>query len=179
MLNPDNDANIPVDRNLVLQYRNAVISEISSKHGISLHGEASNALRADIRKSVSEIVVTDTRPLSMYERGVVLQEVLDEMFGFGPLGPLLRNPALRELFVQDESNIFVREAKILERRIASAKFEDAAHLMKIINRVLRANNLELSPENPIASLTLSNGNLLFITKRVDKEIPTLLIRMPD
>lgn len=179
MLNPDNDAYIPIDRQLVLQYKNAVIKEISNRYDVSAYGESTNELRADIRKAVNEIVVSDTKPLSVLERGVVLQDVLDEMFGFGPLGPLLRDPALRELFVQDERNIFVRVAKVPERLTASAKFEDASHLMKIINRVLRANNLELSPENPIVSLTLSNGNLLFITKRVDKETPTLLIRVPD
>ncbi len=179
MLIPDNNSNIPVNRQLVLLYRNAVIKEISKRHDIGSYREATNELRAEISKSVNELVILDTQPLSMLERGLVLQDVLDELFGFGPLGPLLRDPSLRELFVQEHDNIFIRQAKEPRAPIkTSVKFDSVDHFLRIIERILTLNRLMLTDENPIASMTLSNGNLLIITKPVDKYTPTLRMRMP-
>ena len=72
-------------------------------------------------------------PLNLSERETLFTEVLDDVFGLGPLEPLLRGPSVSDVLVNTYKHVFVERAGVLER--VPATFQDDAHLLRIIDRI--------------------------------------------
>lgn len=168
-----------MDRERIEVYKNKVIKQITREmKGMSLNDNMTADIQGKIRARLRELVNNNMEPLTMMERGIVLQDVLDEIFGFGPLGPLLRMPALRELIVLDFDRIYIKGlGELSERKLANARFEDIEHFWRIVKRILETHKLEISTDNPVASFTLSSGTLVIVTYAGEKESPTLILRM--
>jgi pilus assembly protein CpaF len=75
-------------------------------------------------------------PLSMAEREQVLSDVLDEVFGLGPLEPLLRDPSVNDILVNTYKQVYVERSGMLEK--VPASFQDDKHLMRVIDRIVSA-----------------------------------------
>ncbi len=176
---PEESGTCEVDRERIEECKNKVIKQITREmKGMSLNDDLAADIQGKIRDRLRELVNEEMEPLTRMERGIVLQDVLDEVFGFGPLGPLLRMPALRELIVLDFDRIYIKgTGELSERRLANVRFENSDHCWRIVKRILETHKLEISKDNPVASFTLTSGTLVIVTYADEKESPTLILRM--
>lgn len=104
---------------------------------------------------IRELVDKAAGPLTVTDRGLLLERVRDEVFGFGPLGPLLKDPTVNQIFVNGVSQIYVEHHGIKEK--VQVTFEDEAHLLETIEKILGPLNLRLDENNPMVSARMPNG----------------------
>src|ERR1700734_2137312 len=94
--------------------------------------------REEVRREVSQIlealVVGESTPMNLQERERLAQEVLDEVFGLGPLEPLLNDPTVSDILVNTYKRVYVERKGMLEQ--TAVQFRDDAHLMSIIDRIV-------------------------------------------
>src|SRR3954463_7180974 len=91
---------------------------------------------SEIRTLLFELIAEENQPLSMSEREQILSDVLDEVFGLGPLEPLLRDPSINDILVNTYNQGYVERGGVLER--VPGKFQDDGHLMRVIDRIVSA-----------------------------------------
>ena len=128
--------------------------------------------REDVRREVSQIlealVVGESTPMNLQERERLAQEVLDEVFGLGPLEPLLNDPTVSDILVNTYRHVYVERNGILES--TSVQFRDDAHLMSIIDRIVSAIGRRVDESSPMVDARLADGS------RVNAIIPPLCRR---
>src|SRR5947207_4130153 len=91
---------------------------------------------SEIRTLVGELLAEEGTPLSLSEREGLLGELLDDVFGLGPLEPLLRDPTISDILVNTHRNVFVERGGVLEK--VAANFQDDRHLLRVIDRIVSA-----------------------------------------
>ncbi|HVW86167.1 MAG TPA: hypothetical protein VHB50_15875, partial [Bryobacteraceae bacterium] len=96
----------------------------------SLAGERA---RAEIRVAVAKLVDEERTPLSLTEKERVIEEVLDEVFGLGPLEPLLRDPTISDILVTGPRLVYVERSGKLT--LTGVEFKDSTHLVRIIEKI--------------------------------------------
>jgi len=109
-------------------------------------------------------------PLSVVERDRMAREVLDELFGLGPLEPLLQDPTVNDILVNTHNTVYVERGGILER--TSVVFKDNAHLMHIIDKIVSAVGRRVDESSPMVDARLADGS------RVNVIIPPLAVDGP-
>ena len=125
---------------------------------------------AEIRTLLFELIAEEGMPLSMSERDVILGEVIDEVFGLGPLEPLLRDPTISDILVNTYKNVYVERRGVLER--VSANFQDDRHLMRVIDRIVSGVGRRVDDSSPMVDARLPDGS------RVNAIIPPLAVDGP-
>jgi len=132
------------------------------------------ASREEVRREVGSIlealVVGESTPMNLQERERLVQEVLDEVFGLGPLEPLLADPTVADILVNTYKHVYVERKGMLER--TSVQFRDDAHLMAIIDRIVSAVGRRVDESSPMVDARLADGS------RVNAIIPPLAIDGP-
>jgi len=130
--------------------------------------------RDDVRREVGQIlealVVGESTPMNLQERERLAQEVLDEVFGLGPLEPLLADPTVSDVLVNTHKHVYVERKGILEA--TSVQFRDAVHLMGIIDRIVSAIGRRVDESSPMVDARLADGS------RVNAIIPPLAVDGP-
>jgi pilus assembly protein CpaF len=130
--------------------------------------------REDVRREVSQIletlVVDESTPMSLQERERLSLEVLDEVFGLGPLEPLLADPTISDILVNTYRHVFIERRGILEA--TGIQFRDDAHLMSIIDRIVAAIGRRVDESSPMVDARLADGS------RVNAIIPPLAVDGP-
>jgi pilus assembly protein CpaF len=130
--------------------------------------------RDEVRREVGLIleglVVGESTPMSMQERERLAKEVLDEVFGLGPLEPLLADPTVSDILVNTHKNVYVERKGKLEQ--TNIRFRDDAHLMTIIDRIVSAVGRRVDESSPMVDARLADGS------RVNAIIPPLAIDGP-
>ena len=130
--------------------------------------------RDEVRREVAQIleglVVGESTPMTMLERERLAKEVLDEVFGLGPLEPLLADPTVSDILVNTHRNVYVERRGILEQ--TNIRFRDDAHLMTIIDRIVSAVGRRVDESSPMVDARLADGS------RVNAIIPPLAIDGP-
>jgi pilus assembly protein CpaF len=130
--------------------------------------------RDEVRREVGQIleslVIGESTPMTMQERERLAKEVLDEVFGLGPLEPLLADPTVSDILVNTYKNVYVERRGILEH--TNIRFRDDAHLMTIIDRIVSAVGRRVDESSPMVDARLSDGS------RVNAIIPPLAIDGP-
>ncbi len=130
--------------------------------------------REEVRREVSQIlealVVGESTPMNLQERERLAQEVLDEVFGLGPLEPLLNDPTVSDILVNTYRRVYVERNGILE--MTSVQFRDDAHLMSIIDRIVSAIGRRVDESSPMVDARLADGS------RVNAIIPPLSVDGP-
>jgi len=130
--------------------------------------------RDEVRREVGQIleglVVGESTPMTMQERERLAKEVLDEVFGLGPLEPLLADPTVSDILVNTHKNVYVERRGILEQ--TNIQFRDDAHLMTIIDRIVSAVGRRVDESSPMVDARLADGS------RVNAIIPPLAIDGP-
>ena len=119
-----------------------------------------------IRNAVNSEVV----PLSFAERERLSREILDEIFGLGPLEPLLKDSSISDILVNRFDRVYVERAGKLER--TALTFKDDSHLMQIIERIVSRVGRRVDESSPIVDARLADGS------RVNAIIPPLAIDGP-
>ncbi len=130
--------------------------------------------REDVRREVGQIlealVVGESAPMNLQERERLAQEVLDEVFGLGPLEPLLADPTVSDILVNTHKRVYVERKGVLEQ--TAVQFRDAAHLMSIIERIVSAIGRRVDESSPMVDARLADGS------RVNAIIPPLAVDGP-
>src|SRR3984893_9476465 len=116
--------------------------------------------REDVRREVTQIlealVVGESTPMNLQERERLAQEVLDEVFGLGPLEPLLADPTISDILVNTHKHVYVERKGILE--MTSVQFRDDVHLMGIIDRIVSAIGRRVDESSPMVDARLADGS---------------------
>jgi pilus assembly protein CpaF len=130
--------------------------------------------REDVRREVTQIlealVVGESTPMNLQERERLATEVLDEVFGLGPLEPLLADPTISDILVNTHKRVYVERKGILE--MTSIQFRDDIHLMSIIDRIVSAVGRRVDESSPMVDARLADGS------RVNAIIPPLAVDGP-
>jgi pilus assembly protein CpaF len=130
--------------------------------------------REDVRREVGVIletlVVGESTPMNLQERERLAQEVLDEVFGLGPLEPLLADPTISDILVNSYKRVYVERRGILEA--TGIQFRDDVHLMAIIDRIVSAIGRRVDESSPMVDARLADGS------RVNAIIPPLAVDGP-
>jgi pilus assembly protein CpaF len=127
-------------------------------------------VRQEIRPSVAKLVNEEKTPLSSQEKDQLIEEVLDEVFGLGPLEPLLRDRTVSDILVTTPRLIYIERGGKLEK--TDIEFKDDAHLMRIIERVVSRVGRRIDESSPMVDARLPDGS------RVNAVIPPLAVDGP-
>jgi len=150
-------------------------SQIHSKLINSLTPEQLKSLnkdgvRSQIGNVVERLIADDQIPMTVAERDRLIEEVLDEVFGLGPLEPLLQDPSVSDILVNGFDNIYVERAgRLVETNV---RFKDQAHIRMIIDRIVSNIGRRIDDSSPIVDARLSDGS------RVCAVIPPLSLIGP-
>lgn len=128
------------------------------------------AMRGQVLSVIHEIVSNLRTPMSAPERERLSLEVLDEVFGLGPLEPLLQDPSISDILVNGHKRIYVERNGLLEE--TKIMFRDNAHLMHIIEKIVSAVGRRVDESSPMVDARLADGS------RVNVIIPPLAIDGP-
>ena len=93
-------------------------------------------VRAEVAQIVESLTSQESTPMTLQERERLALEVLDEVFGLGPLEPLLKDSTISDILVNSHKDVYVERQGLLER--TNVQFRDEAHLLAIINRIVSA-----------------------------------------
>ncbi|HKT79052.1 MAG TPA: CpaF family protein [Vicinamibacterales bacterium] len=111
---------------------------------------------SEIRTLVGELLAEEGAPLSLSEREVLFSELVDEVFGLGPLEPLLRDPSISDIIVNTYKNVYVERRGQLER--VHATFQDDRHLLRVIDRIVSAVGRRVDDSSPMVDARLPDGS---------------------
>ena len=127
-------------------------------------------VEAEIRPLVSTLIAESGIPLALAERDAIVGDVLDEVFGFGPLEPLLRDTTVSDILVNTYKDVFVERRGRLER--VPAAFQDDQHLLRVIDRIVSGVGRRIDDSSPMVDARLPDGS------RVNAIIPPLAVDGP-
>jgi pilus assembly protein CpaF len=127
-------------------------------------------MRSQVLSILQDLVANLTAPMTAGERDQLAREVLDEVFGFGPLESLLQDPTVNDILVNTHKHVYVERSGIIEE--TDVTFKDDAHLMHIIERIVGAVGRRVDESSPMVDARLSDGS------RVNVIIPPLAIDGP-
>ena len=119
---------------------------------------------------IQQIIGEQGVPLSASERDHLAQEVVDEVFGLGPLEPLLKDDSINDILVNTYNSIYVERRGVLEKTTLS--FQDDRHLLHIIDKIVSAVGRRVDESSPMVDARLHDGS------RVNAIIPPLAVDGP-
>src|SRR3990170_1987082 len=132
--------------------------------------ESGEDLSERVLHAVTEQLALDRTPLTREERRRIVREIADDVLGYGPLEPLLRDDSVTEVMVNNHDRIFVERSGRLER--AEAAFVDNAHLLRIIDKIVSQVGRRIDEASPMVDARLPDGS------RVNAIIPPLSLKGP-
>ncbi|HSJ24320.1 MAG TPA: CpaF family protein [Longimicrobiales bacterium] len=125
---------------------------------------------AEIRKVLHELLAKETVPLNYDEREALSTQILDEIFGYGPLEPLLKDPEVSDILVNTYDQVIVeRKGKLFPTDV---RFKDDKHLLQVIDRIVSGVGRRIDESSPMVDARLPDGS------RVNAIIPPLAIDGP-
>src|SRR5581483_20193 len=124
-------------------------------------------LRGEIGRAVEKLLLQENIPMTLPERDRIIEEILDEVFGFGPLEPLMKDPSITDILVNNHNKVYVERRGLLQR--APIQFKDDKHLLHIIEKMVAAVGRRIDEANPIVSARLADGS------RVTAAIPPVTL----
>ena len=127
-------------------------------------------MRGEIRTAVARLVEEERTPLSLVEKDRFIGEILDEVFGLGPLEPLLQDNTISDILVTGPKLVYIERGGKLIR--TSVEFKDNAHLLRIIEKVVSRVGRRVDESSPMVDARLPDGS------RVNAAIPPVAIDGP-
>src|SRR5437879_2592491 len=131
---------------------------------------ASDTAREEVLILIRNSVNGEAVPLSFAERERLAREILDEIFGLGPLEPLLKDPTISDILVNRFNRVYIERNGKLE--LTGLSFKDDSHLMQIIDRIVSKVGRRVDESSPMVDARLADGS------RVNAIIPPLAIDGP-
>ena len=124
----------------------------------------------EIRKVVHDLLAREATPLNYDEREELVTQILDEIFGLGPIEPLLQDPTISDILVNTYHRVFIERNGRLEK--TDVRFKDDRHLLQIIDRIVSAVGRRIDDSSPMVDARLADGS------RVNAVIPPLALDGP-
>lgn len=127
-------------------------------------------VRGEVRQALVTLIDSEPTLLSSLEKQQICDEVLDEVFGLGPLEPLLQDPTISDILVNGCRQVYVERRGLLE--LTSVTFRDDSHLIRIIDKIVSQVGRRIDESTPMVDARLSDGS------RVNAIIPPLSLDGP-
>jgi pilus assembly protein CpaF len=131
----------------------------------------SDRARQAVLELIKEIMGAQRAPLNLDEQEKIHADLLDEVFGLGPLEPLLRDKKISDILVNDKDHIFIEKGGLLQR--VNTAFRDDRHLLQIIDRIVSRVGRRVDESSPMVDARLPDGS------RVNAIIPPLALDGPS
>jgi pilus assembly protein CpaF len=135
-----------------------------------LSGATNGRAKQAVSVLIQDIVAKERLLLNAAEKDRIVSDLLDEVFGFGPLEPLLNDPTISDILVNRKDLVYVERSGILEK--VAIKFRDDRHLLQIIDRIVGAVGRRVDESSPMVDARLPDGS------RVNAIIPPLSLDGP-
>ena len=159
----------PTDRNFELKsaIHKKLLTVLNLERVASLPKER---LRAEIGRVVERLLEDERVPMTSTDQNRIIEEVLDEVLGLGPLEPLLKEPSISDILVNRHDKVYIeRGGKLAETPV---RFRDDAHLLHIIEKIVSQVGRRIDEAQPIVDARLADGS------RVNAIIPPLALDGP-
>jgi pilus assembly protein CpaF len=155
-------------REMKAKIHSQILQEIDLE---SLNKLQESVARTRVGEAIRELLHRDRTPLALAERERMVSEIVDELFGLGPIEPLLADPAVSDILINGPDRVYVERAGVLER--TNLFFNDAQHLMRIIDRIVSRVGRRIDESSPLVDARLADGS------RVNAIIPPLALDGPS
>jgi pilus assembly protein CpaF len=130
-----------------------------------------DAVQAQLTRLIEQLLQQESVPLNQRERAQLVQDILHEVLGLGPLEPLLADQTVNDILVNGAKQVYVERAGKLE--LTPVRFKDNAHLKKIIEKIVSRVGRRIDESVPMVDARLADGS------RVNAIIPPLAIDGPS
>src|SRR5437867_9392378 len=166
----------PTSRAASVERHSDLKSKVHRKLLQSLNSEtlrliSKERLRGEIGQAVEKLLLQENIPMTLPERDRIIEEILDEVFGFGPLEPLMKDPNITDILVNNHNKVYIERRGVLQR--SSVQFKDDKHLLHIIEKMVAATGRRIDEANPIVAARLADGS------RVTAAIPPVTLDGPS
>src|SRR5450631_3468926 len=172
----DTDAEIGPDRmrtltTLELEWKRRIYDRLLKVADLTMLSSMEERLaRMQIREITQRLFTEEAAPLALPQRHLLARRIEDEVLGLGPLEPLLHDPTVSDILVNGANSVYIERHGKLER--TTIRFNDDAHLMNIIDRIVSAVGRRIDESSPMVDARLADG------PRVNAIIPPLAIDGP-
>lgn len=129
-----------------------------------------DTLRQEIRGAVGALLAEEKRVLSFAQLDQLIDDVLDELLGLGPLEPLLKDDTVSDILINTPSKVYVERHGRIEK--TDVKFQDSRHLIRVINKIVSAVGRRVDESQPMVDARLADGS------RFNAIIPPLAVDGP-
>ncbi|MDB5412247.1 MAG: pilus assembly protein CpaF [Rubritepida sp.] len=140
------------------------------RRGVSVENLARAELRQEVAAAVSATLESASAALNSAERARLIEELLDEILGYGPLEALLNDPTVDDIIVNGAKRVYVERGGVLSR--VPIRFRDDAHLMAVIQRIVGPIGRRVDEASPYCDARLPDGS------RVNIVVPPIAIDGP-
>ena len=127
-------------------------------------------VHAEVSRLAESVLAQEAMPLSVSERERLVNDVQHELFGLGPLEPLLADPTISDILVNSHHTIYIERRGKIEA--TNVRFKDDEHLMRVIERIVSSVGRRIDESSPMVDARLQDGS------RVNAIIPPLSIDGP-
>src|SRR3981189_2082417 len=127
-------------------------------------------VRGEVRQALIQLIDSEPTLLSSIEKQQISDEVLDEVFGLGPLEPLLQDPTISDILVNTYKQVYIERRGLLE--LTNVSFRDNQHLLRIIDKIVSQVGRRIDESTPMVDARLMDGS------RVNAIIPPLAVDGP-
>jgi pilus assembly protein CpaF len=132
-------------------------------------------LRREVANLVQQVLAEEKRPMRTEDFKLIVDELMDEVLGFGPLEPLLADPTVNDILVNGHQRVYVERYGLLEKTLV--RFRDERHLLRIIDKIVSSMGRRIDESQPWVDARLSDGSRVnAIIRPCAIDGPTLSIR---
>jgi pilus assembly protein CpaF len=158
-------------RQQYLELRSLVHRKLLNRLNLEALAQTERArAESEIRALLGQLIAEENTPINLSEREALFGEVLDDVFGLGPLEPLLRDPQVNDILVNTHKQVFVERRGVLER--VPTTFQDDRQLLRVIDRIVSGVGRRIDDSSPMVDARLPDGS------RVNAIIPPLAVDGP-
>jgi pilus assembly protein CpaF len=152
----------------LLRYKKELHQQLIAGMDLSAIGSLNeDELRLEVRRGAEELCRQSSDLLSLSERERLINEVLDETFGLGPMETLMRDPAITDIMINGPKMVYVERFGRIER--SEVVFNDEKHLLQIVQRIVSRVGRRVDETTPMVDARLPDGS------RVNAIIPPLAL----
>jgi pilus assembly protein CpaF len=152
---------------LKLRIHSKILEEIDSESLSRLNEQTG---RERVRLAIRDMLQRERTPLAHAEREQVVVDIVDELFGLGPIEPLLADPAVSDILINGSQKVYIERRGLLEK--TDIRFADDRHLMRIVERIVSRVGRRVDESSPMVDARLPDGS------RVNVIIPPLSLEGP-
>ena len=156
-LEPLGGSSIPNADERMLRYKRDLHQRLIASIDLNILGKTDpEVLRREVRNATEELCRQSTDLLNSVERERLIEEVMDETFGLGPLEPLMRDPTISDIMINGPKTVYVERKGRLVR--SDVVFNDEKHLLQIVQRIAGRVGRRVDETSPMVDARMSDGS---------------------